>query len=85
MKFKIREVFLKVVPVCKDTLKTESKKEKQRLGRWGWSGTGNRRGRMRSTEITGKFLQDEGGKKCAHNPNRVVLFFYPMKTLHQIQ
>ena len=44
MQFKIREVFLKVVPVCKDTFKTESKKEKQRVGSGGWSRAGNRRG-----------------------------------------
>jgi hypothetical protein len=41
MKFKRREAFLKVVPVCKDSFKTKSKKEKQAAGRQGWMG--NRR------------------------------------------
>lgn len=66
-KFKRREAFLKVVPVCKDTFKTESKKEKQTAGKRGWMG--NRRWQKKDKnhrEPPSKM----SGEKCAQNHNR---------------
>ena len=65
MKFKRREAFLKVVPICKDTFKTESKKEKQAAGRQGWMGNKRRQeDKYRGTPTK------MSGEKGAHNHNR---------------
>ena len=66
MKFKRREAFLKVVPVCKDSFKTKSKKEKQAAGRQGWMGNRRQQKDKNHNETPSKMSSETG----AHNHNR---------------